>query len=136
MWALFDMPPAPKYAFGLCALLGDAAHASTSHGGAGAGMAVEDTFILAELLADPLVRSIEDVPNAFEVYDRVRRSRTQRLVKYSRESGMLFQLRHPEFGEDIEKVRDELKSRQNWIWDIDLIGQGNEAKGLLRDMQL
>jgi len=39
VWALFDHPPAPTYFKGRFALLGDAAHASTPHQGAGAGQA-------------------------------------------------------------------------------------------------
>lgn len=40
-WALFEHPPAPTYVKGKLAILGDAAHASTPHQGAGAGMAIE-----------------------------------------------------------------------------------------------
>jgi len=62
VWALFEMPTAETYSSGQIALLGDSAHASTSHAGAGAGMAVEDALVLSELLSDPQVRSVEDIP--------------------------------------------------------------------------
>ncbi|CZR59965.1 related to salicylate 1-monooxygenase [Phialocephala subalpina] len=120
IWALFDMPNAARYSSKLVALLGDAAHASTSHAGAGAGMAVEDALVLSELISDARVNIILDLPAVFAVYDLARRPRTQKLVQYSRESGMLFQLRKPGAGGDIEKIKVELKDRQKWIWDIDI----------------
>ena len=50
LWALFDYPPAKTYFKGKTCLLGDAAHASTPHQGAGAGMALEDAYVLSNLL--------------------------------------------------------------------------------------
>ena len=67
VWALFDHPPAPTYYKGRLALLGDAAHASTPHQGAGAGQAIEDSYILSNLLGQ--VNSAEDLENAFRAYD-------------------------------------------------------------------
>jgi len=128
---MFDMPPTESYTSGHIALLGDAAHASTSQAGAGAGMAIEDAFILSELLSDSSVLSLNDVPSVLEAYDIVRRPRTQKLVQYSRESSMLFQMRHPRIEDDIEKIREELKTRQRWIWDIDLDEHLACAKGQL-----
>ncbi|UQC78867.1 salicylate 1-monooxygenase SalA, partial [Colletotrichum lupini] len=51
-WAIFDTYdyPAPTYVKGRLCLAGDAAHASTPHHGAGAGMGVEDALALATLL--------------------------------------------------------------------------------------
>lgn len=72
MWALFDMLPAPTYYAGNVVLMGDAAHASTPHQGAGAGQALEDAFILSILLGDERTRSVGDIPAAFGAYDAVR----------------------------------------------------------------
>jgi salicylate hydroxylase len=52
-------------------------------------MAVEDAFILSELLSDRRIGSVDDVPAALVAYDNVRRPRTQKLVQYSREYGIL-----------------------------------------------
>ncbi|KAK3068082.1 hypothetical protein LTS18_000821, partial [Coniosporium uncinatum] len=46
IWALFQHDEAPFYNKGRVCLMGDAAHASTPHQGAGAGMAVEDAYVL------------------------------------------------------------------------------------------
>lgn len=128
------MPPAPTYSSGLVTLLGDAAHASTSHGGAGAGMGVEDALILSELLSQPEVRKLEDLSIVFKVYDNIRRPRTQHLVRHSREAGMVFSLRFPGIGDDVEKLRANLNVRQRWIWDIDLKEHILEAKKNLKEV--
>jgi len=127
------MPPAPTYAFGTMTLLGDAAHASTSHGGAGAGMAVEDAFILSELLSDIRVISKDDISMVLSVYDLVRRPRTQRQVTHSRQNGQLYSLSLPGYKDDISKVKEVLAARQRWIWDIDLKGHLAEAKKELKE---
>lgn len=122
------MPNAPRYCSKLVALLGDAAHASTSHAGAGAGMAVEDALVLAELISDPRISSVLDLPAVFAAYDEARRPRTQRLVQHSRESGMLFQLRKPGTEDDLDKIKADLNDRQKWIWEIDLDDHVNDAR--------
>jgi salicylate hydroxylase len=126
------MLPAPTYSSGLVTLLGDAAHASTSHGGAGAGMGVEDALILSELLSQCQVKTVGDLPTVFKAYDNVRRSRTQQLVKHSREAGMVFSLRLPGIQDDVEKLKANLNVRQRWIWDIDLENHIQEAKKNLK----
>src|ERR1700712_1554082 len=56
-WALYHHDiPAKTYRKGRICVMGDAAHASTPHQGAGGGMAVEDTLVLYELLARSVVR--------------------------------------------------------------------------------
>lgn len=122
------MPHTPYYTSGLVALLGDAAHASTSHAGAGGGMAVEDALILSEILSDQRTASVSDIPAVFAAYNTVRRPRTQRLVQHSRESGMLFQMRRPGFDDDLEKFKEDLATRQRWIWDFDLENHLKDAK--------
>lgn len=125
------MPPTPSYAFGNITLLGDAAHASTSHAGAGAGMAVEDALVLCELLADPHVHPLNDISQIFSAYDAVRRPRTQRLVQHSRESAMLFQMRHAGVGDDLEKLKQNLQVRQKWIWEMNMNEHLEEARAEL-----
>lgn len=122
------MPNAPRYCSKLVALVGDAAHASTSHAGAGAAMAVEDALVLSAIMSDSRVNSILELPAVFAAYDIARRPRTQKLVQHSRESGMLFQLRMPGTGDNIEKIKAELKDRQKWIWDIDMEDHLKDAR--------
>lgn len=128
VWALFDHPPARTYCKGRICLLGDAAHASTPHQGAGAGMALEDAYVLSDLLGS--VRTVEGIEAAFRVYDAVRRPRTQKVVTTSRAAGQLYDFEGVGIGDDEEKIRENLENRYRWIWDEDLEVHLNEAKAL------
>ncbi|KAI9710558.1 MAG: hypothetical protein M1820_002694 [Bogoriella megaspora] len=117
-WALFHHePPAPIYYKGHICLLGDAAHATTPHCGAGAGMAIEDAYVLSNVLAK--VKDSRELESAFKAYDEVRRPRSQRLVKASRENCMLYEFQLQELQDDKEKLRQTLDTRMRWIWEED-----------------
>ncbi|PYH89324.1 salicylate 1-hydroxylase-like protein [Aspergillus ellipticus CBS 707.79] len=132
IWALYDHAPASIYYRGsrMC-MLGDAAHASTPHQGAGAGMAVEDVWVLSRLLAE--VRGKADLERAFRAYDAVRRPRTQRLVRSSRDAGILYECQKEGVLDDVEKIRADLDDRMWWIWDLDLDAHLQEALDVFRD---
>lgn len=126
VWALFEHPPAPTYYKGRLCLLGDAAHASTPHQGAGAGQAIEDAFILSNVLGQ--ISSVADLSQAFKAYDTVRRSRSQRVVTTSNEAGRLYEMENEEVGSDLDKARENLLVRCEWIWGNDLKAQLKEAQ--------
>lgn len=130
-WALFDHPPAPTYIKGRVCLLGDAAHASTPHCGAGAGQAIEDALIMSRAMG--LVHEGKDIPRAFAAYEKVRKARSQRLVKNSRESGLLYDLQLPGVGDDLEKFKERLPQQQAWIWEHDLQADVDEVTRLLSE---
>ncbi|KAF4556259.1 FAD-binding domain-containing protein 52 [Elsinoe fawcettii] len=134
VWALFEFPDAPTYTKGLVCLLGDAAHASTPHQGAGAGMAIEDALIMSNLF-EGVERTPQGIREVFEVYDQVRRPRTQRVVKTSREAGLCYDFMLEGVGDDLEKVKEDLAHRWDWIWYKDLGAHVEEAKSLLRERQ-
>ncbi|TKA61886.1 hypothetical protein B0A49_11478 [Cryomyces minteri] len=131
VWALFDHPPAPTYTKGRICLLGDAAHASTPHQGSGAGMAIEDAYVLSSLLGE--ISKPEELESVFKAYDTSRRGRTQKLVNTSREAGQLYEFELPGVGDDVEKFRENIEHRMAWIWTADLQGQLNEAKKSLKE---
>ncbi|ONM49602.1 FAD-dependent monooxygenase [Nocardia donostiensis] len=79
----FELPELRTYVSGRVALLGDAAHAMTPNLGQGAGQALEDAVVLAGAVEDATV------PAGLEVYDRVRRPRTQMVVRRSRRIGAM-----------------------------------------------
>ncbi|KAK7955145.1 salicylate hydroxylase [Apiospora saccharicola] len=56
--------------------------------GAGAGMVIEDAFILGHLIGN--ISSAEDINAAFSTFDAVRRPRCQRVIDAGRETGRLF----------------------------------------------
>lgn len=130
LWALFDYPPANTYFKGRLCLSGDAAHASTPHQGAGAGMALEDAYVMSNLLG--AVRESTQIESAFAAFDQVRRPRTQRLVRTSREAGELYELELEGVGDDGDRLRENLAARYGWIWEADLESDLEVAMGLLR----
>ncbi|KAI4952333.1 hypothetical protein J4E91_002802 [Alternaria rosae] len=133
IWALFNHPPAPTYymAKPLICLVGDAAHASTPHQGAGAGMCIEDVYILSELLSRCHEKaSLEKV---FHAYDAVRRPRSQTLVKTSKEAGMLWEFEGEDVGDDLEALRIDAQSRMAWIWDHEISDDLSKARCIVQE---
>lgn len=116
IWGLFDHPPIDTYTKGRICIVGDAAHASTPFQGAGAGMAIEDAYVMGQILQ--ATRRADQLPAAFRAFDLARRERTQKLVATSREAAYLwhFELR----GDDLELIKEELKHRLDWLWDFDI----------------
>jgi salicylate hydroxylase len=131
IWALFDHKPAPTYHKGRMAILGDAAHASTPHQGAGAGQAIEDALILSSLLGDHAIQSASDIPAAFTAYDAIRRPRSQEVVRTSRAAGITYAFQGPA-ADDLAGIAAELSRRYQWIWNEDVGGQVDRARLLLR----
>ncbi|KAF2237509.1 FAD/NAD(P)-binding domain-containing protein [Viridothelium virens] len=125
VWALFHHLPAPTYYKGRICLLGDAAHATTPHCGAGAGQAIEDAYVLSNILAK--VTDVRDLETAFSVYDEVRRPRSQRLVSCSRETGKLYDFELEETQDDKESLKRNLGSRFRWLWEEDVERHGAGA---------
>lgn len=119
-WGLFDHPPAETFYCGRIAMMGDAAHASTPHQGAGAGQGIEDAYVMASLLGHSDTLTPDDVDRAFRAFDTVRRPRTQRVVSTSRAAGQLYDFELPGVEHDVEKIALELGSRYDWIWNVDL----------------
>jgi salicylate hydroxylase len=131
IWALFNHLPAPTYYIKkpfIC-LIGDAAHASTPHQGAGAGMCIEDVYVLSQLLSQCHAKS--ELERAFYAYDAVRRPRSQKLVKTSEEAGMLWDFELPEVGDDLDELERNARSRMDWIWDYDISEDVERAKTMM-----
>jgi salicylate hydroxylase len=62
------------------------AHAALPHNGAGAGQAIEDAYVLGELLKMPECTR-EALPRFLLAYEAVRRPRASAQQVHSRESG-------------------------------------------------
>ncbi|XDG07316.1 hypothetical protein ABKA04_006931 [Annulohypoxylon sp. FPYF3050] len=103
---------------GRICLLGDVAHASSSHQAAGAGQGLEDAAVLSHLLT--LVRTPEDLETAFQVYDAIRRPRAQKVVSTSHEAGLIYTWQDPEIGDNMKAIKDNANQRLHWIWQHDL----------------
>ena len=134
MWALFDHPECSTFYKGRFVLIGDAAHASTPHQGAGCGQAFEDALVMCNLLADDWVFLPEHVQQAFAAYDAIRRPRTLKVVNTSRENGEICMMRGESTGEDVETIKATLEERFHWIWYEDLDQQVERAKAKLHEV--
>ena len=124
-WALcYNLHDRPYYQDRVC-LLGDAAHNMTPHLGAGAGMAIEDAYIISCLLSDC---GDGDIRKVFAAYDHVRRPRSQRVVELSRRAGSVYvegQSAQQDMQERLMAIFDEL-------WDYDLEEALSEARGVVK----
>lgn len=109
MWAIFDHARVESFHKGNLALLGDAAHATSPHFGQGAGMGLEDAYILSNLIAR--CTSTADLPAALKAYGVVRVPRTMKVTEMSREQGKLLDMEAEGLGDDLEKIKDALNSR-------------------------
>ncbi|PYH94007.1 FAD/NAD(P)-binding domain-containing protein [Aspergillus ellipticus CBS 707.79] len=127
-WAVFDTYdcPVPAYAEGRVALAGDAAHASSPHHGAGAGMGVEDALALVAAMGK--VR--EDVGRgvgvgraldvALQAYSKVRYERSQWLVRSSRHVCRTYEWEAPDIGADMDQAFADIRERSHKIWYFDV----------------
>jgi len=131
-WGLFEHKPASTYHQGgkIC-LLGDCAHASSPHQGAGAGMAIEDAAVLSTLLGKIKGKDSSELERAFRAYDSVRRPRTQKLVTTSRDAGILYDFQKAGVGDDQELIKQDLLQRMKWIWDVDMDQHCKDAAELM-----
>ncbi|KAI1160770.1 hypothetical protein F5B18DRAFT_491625 [Nemania serpens] len=135
-WAIFDTydHPAPTYVRGRVSLAGDAAHASSPHHGAGAGIGVEDALALCTLLEyvqnalrrDPRADRKTLIENSLKVYDKVRLPRSQWLVQSSREACEIYEWNYPGTKTEWDKCLDEITRRSHKLWYFDFKGMLEE----------
>jgi FAD-dependent urate hydroxylase len=77
-----DLPSVPTWHKGPMVIVGDAAHAPSPTSGQGASMAAEDGVVLAQCLRD-----LPGIPQALAAYERLRRSRVERIVAQGARTG-------------------------------------------------
>jgi FAD-dependent urate hydroxylase len=77
-----DLPSVPTWHKGPMVIVGDAAHAPSPTSGQGASMAAEDGVVLAQCLRDR-----PGIPQALAAYERLRRSRVERIVAQGARTG-------------------------------------------------
>lgn len=122
---------ARSYISGPVAVLGDAAHAPTPWQGSGAGMSIEDSLILSTLLGR--AKSPAEARTALQVYDQVRRPRTQRIVESSKGTGMINTGQDPEIGLDLAKLKNNLLPRWDFLVWFDVAKHREEAVRLMEE---
>lgn len=115
---LWEHPPARTYVSGSMCIIGDAAHATMPWQGSGGGMSIEDSLILSALLGRATTPT--EALKALKIYDEVRRPRTQQIVESSKETGLVATGRGEETGLELEKLRQKLLPRWDFIIDFDV----------------
>ena len=134
-WALFDAVELTSFWKGRVCLMGDSAHASSPHMGAGSGMGFEDAYVLSNLLGHyfEAVKNGNSVKlqTVFRAFDSVRRERSQKLVTLSRRNGILMQFEDEDVGDDEERVGNIVQERDEWVWSYNLEDGLVKAKQLL-----
>ena len=112
-------------------LIGDAAHAMTPHQGAGAGQAMEDAFVMAEVLGcvDRECPTSQQIEAAFAAFEAVRRPRAERVLETSQDAmGFWTALyERPLSGERLQQFVEDANQRFHWIWHNDIARQGVDA---------
>jgi salicylate hydroxylase len=99
--------------------------------GAGAGMAMEDAYILSHLIVT--AGSIDNIEAAFKAYDAVRRPRTQELIQRSMDAALAYDLMIEGVKDDMSKIEDRINESFQWLWHADLEAQLNSATMLLKE---
>jgi len=82
MYPIYDLLRLPRWSNQQILLLGDAAHATSPNSGQGASLALEDAAVIARCLRDAATPVA-----AFAQYEQLRRERTEKIVKFSRQRG-------------------------------------------------
>jgi salicylate hydroxylase len=116
-WVLKVRDPMRQWSVGAVTLLGDACHPMLPFLAQGAGMALEDAYILARCLS-----SSDSVPQALERYENARVERTSRVVEGSNANAKRFH--NPALADALgaaDYVRKEwneerVKERYEWLF--------------------
>jgi salicylate hydroxylase len=116
-WALFERPALRNWSAGPITLLGDAAHPILPFLAQGGAMAIEDAAVLAGCLA----RWPDQPALAFETYEGLRRPRTLRVARESRNNGWAYHLSGPAAAARNIALRrlsgERLLTRYDWLYD-------------------
>lgn len=87
--AIMDLKPIQQWSLDNVCLIGDAAHATTPNLGQGACQAIEDAYILGELLQK------HSINEAFRLYPLLRKKKAHAVVNMSWKIGKLSHIRNP-----------------------------------------
>jgi salicylate hydroxylase len=116
-WALYDRKAPFRGGVGPMTLIGDAAHPMLPFLAQGAGMAIEDAAVLADMLG----KYLDDPCDALRAYEGARWHRTARAQQASRRQGRIYGLSGPEAFVRNLAMRamggEKLRARYDWLYD-------------------
>jgi salicylate hydroxylase len=115
-WALYDRKAPFRGGVGPVTLIGDAAHPMLPFLAQGAGMAIEDAAVLADMLG----KYFDDPVDALRAYEGARRLRTARAQQVSRSQARIYGRSGPEamirnFGMRLIGG-EKLRARYDWLY--------------------
>ncbi|KAF9478843.1 salicylate hydroxylase [Pholiota conissans] len=136
-WGVEMVRPLETYSVGRITLLGDAAHAMTTHLANGASQAIEDAYILAHILAKASTQGIFSPEKIGAIYSTIRQPFSNAVAKASLEQGRYYEFSTAEF-EDVaegdavsqERLRGlakEIHDRMEWMWNSSISGDVQSA---------
>ncbi|EED13805.1 monoxygenase, putative [Talaromyces stipitatus ATCC 10500] len=143
-WSIWEMPPAPTYYKGRVAIMGDAAHASTSYQDAGAGQTIEDSLVMERLLGkyfDPerekvhALDTVETTHLIFQAFGTVRRHRSQKFQTTSSETGRILTGAEPGVSMKAADMSKRMDGRQDWMWNYDQEMQVKDAMLIFEEVE-
>jgi salicylate hydroxylase len=115
-WALYDRKTPFRGGGGPVTLIGDAAHPMLPFLAQGAGMAIEDAAVVADMMG----KYLDDPADALRAYEGARRHRTARAQQTSRRQGRIYGVSGPEALVRNLAMRamggEKLLSRYDWIY--------------------
>jgi salicylate hydroxylase len=115
-WALYDRAASFHGGVGPVTLIGDAAHPMLPFLAQGAGMAIEDAAVLADMLG----KYLDDPCDALRAYEGARHHRAARAQQMSRRQGRIYGLSGPEALVRNLAMRamggEKLLSRYDWLY--------------------
>jgi salicylate hydroxylase len=116
-WALYDRAASFHGGVGPVTLIGDAAHPMLPFLAQGAGMAIEDAAVLADMLG----KYLDDPCDALRAYEGARHHRTARAQQATRRQGRIYGLSGPEAFVRNLAMRamggEKLRARYDWLYD-------------------
>jgi salicylate hydroxylase len=121
-WALFNRTPLTQWSVGRVSLVGDACHSMLPMLAQGAGMALEDGFVLARALE----AAADNIAQGLKCYEQARIERTTKVVLGSAENGRRFQSRTLANAEeaqayvDREWTPEKVRARYEWLFTYDV----------------
>ncbi|KAI1370545.1 FAD/NAD(P)-binding domain-containing protein [Hypoxylon crocopeplum] len=129
-YAIWGRKSTPTYANNQVCIVGDAAHTTAPWQSAGAGMAIEDAFILGHLLSN--VSSVGEINGAFRAFDALRRPRCQRVIDTGRKTGRLFYGQDEVARLDPKKLNESLGLTFAHVGALNLESHKNDALETMR----
>ncbi|KAJ7464344.1 hypothetical protein FB451DRAFT_1352780 [Mycena latifolia] len=139
-WAVHTVKPLRSFVSGSTVLMGDAAHAMLPHQGSGAGLAIEDAYILSIVLGHPSTTR-ETLPRALRIFDEIRRPAAAAVMEASRLNGQYFtfavdgvdfdRYTGPQLWDKLQKLHGAVTKNWEWTWTTSVDGSIQTALRML-----